>query len=213
MSDRPLLLLPGMSSSYPVFGRVLPLLSESMVIEYPEPVHGDSLCDYAARIAANVSQDSIVVGVSFGGMLAIEISHVINPAGCVVISSIAHSSEFPNWMKAFRVIGGRATTHLMNSAGHLSNWVPQTCRSNTTAQMTRLAGEKGRWHRWAIRAVLDWKPPSISTRMLRMHGDADQTFPIRNISADIVIRDGRHALPVSHPSEVAKAIIQFRDAL
>ena len=78
----------------------------------------------------------------------------------------------------------------------------------------KLNGNQGNWYRWATSAVVGWQPPTIDGfPTLHIHGSADQTFPIKYVSPDVVIDSGGHALPVSHPAEVADAINRFMETV
>jgi len=62
--------------------------------------------------------------------------------------------------------------------------------------------------------VMDWQGPrdGHNIRTLHIHGDADTTFPVRYVTPDVVVATGSHALPISHPQEVAAAIKTFMEA-
>lgn len=74
----------------------------------------------------------------------------------------------------------------------------------------KLNGNQGKWYRWATSAVVGWQEPDMTgCPMFHIHGDADETFPIKYVRPDVVINSGGHALPVSHSQEVADAINHF----
>jgi pimeloyl-ACP methyl ester carboxylesterase len=155
--------------------------------------------------------DCYIVGVSFGGMVALEVSRTVRPAGCILISSVCGPDELPPSLRVWRIIGGRNCSRLLKLVGNLAAIVPKSIRTNSTMRATKLRGDAGAWHRWATSAVLGWQPgpQPISSPLLTIHGDADTTFPIRYTHADVVVPDGRHALPISHPVETANAIVAF----
>ena len=211
MQHSPLIcLLPGMTQQYPVYHRLLPLLPSARVVPFIEPQPDETLQAYARRMAPLFSRDCFIGGVSFGGILAQEISRIVQPHGCIVIASIQHPSHLPPRLRMLRTLGGRWMDRLLRATGRLAESVPASVRTSSTARLRKLSGEAGRWHRWATGAVLDWQPAaSQDVPLTHIHGDKDTTFPVGRTTADIIISGGKHALPVSHPEETAAAIRRF----
>src|SRR6187402_1248228 len=64
----------------------------------PEP--GESINAYATRMRAEIIEENpILCGLSFGGMMSIEISKQIPVEKLILISSIKSVKELPRWMK------------------------------------------------------------------------------------------------------------------
>lgn len=211
----PIFLLPGMTTGYPVFSRLLPLLPNAAVVDFLPPEKNEPLTVYAERMAATVTPEGVIAGISFGGIVAQEISRVLKPRGCIVISSVCSPEQLPPWLRAWRIVGGKPASPILNLAGSVAALLPQFIRTDSTTRLTKLAGTSGAWHRWATGAVLNWvpEPEPLPSPVLRIHGDADVTFPVRYVQPDVLVKGGRHDLPVSHPQETATAILQFIDTL
>lgn len=206
----PIYLLPGMTREYPVYSKLLPLLPGGEVVQFIEPKPNESLTAYAQRMATQFPQPCFIGGVSFGGILAQEISRIIQPAGCIVISSIRQPSQLPPWFRIWRLLGRRQSAAMLNAVGKSANLIPASIHLGSTHRLHKLSGESGAWHRWATTAVLDWSPTlPLDTPVLHVHGSADTTFPIRYTAPDVVVQGGRHNLPISHPAETADAILNF----
>lgn len=207
----PIYLLPGMTGEYPVYSRLTPLLRNASIVNYIAPRHNESLTAYAERMAVQFPPRCFIAGVSFGGILALEISRIVQPAGCILISSITNSNQFPPRLRVWRSLGGRNSARILNMVGGAAALVPKSFRTGSTMRAIKLSGAAGAWHRWATSAVLNWnpKPKPMPTPLLHIHGDADTTFPVRYTKPDVVVPNGRHALPISHPVETANAIHAF----
>lgn len=207
----PLFLLPGMAANFPVFDRLKPLLRNPVEVSYPTPEPSESVRGYASRMANQLPAGCFIAGVSFGGILALEISRILQPLGCILISSIRGPNQMPPWYRGARVMGGRNCARLLGFACRSARSMPRWLRTQPTLLATQRANYSSRWYQWAIAAILDWRPESQPTSfsLCQIHGDADTTFPIQYVRPDVVIRGGRHALPVSHPTETAQAILAF----
>lgn len=210
----PIYLIPGMTSDYPVYSRILPMLPHAFAIDFIQPNPRETLVSYASRMASQLPCHSFIGGVSFGGIVALEVARFLRPKGCIVISSIRHPSELPPWFRVGRLFGGRCCSSFLSMIGSAAAMLPKKFCTSTTIRATKLAGMDGRWHRWATSAVIDWKPELAfdGCPVHQIHGTADTTFPIRYTHPDIIVPDGRHALPISHPTETANAILAFTNA-
>ncbi len=211
MENSPIYLIPGMTTDYPVYSRLLPILPNASVVDYLPPKDDEPLVDYAWRMASGLRAQSYLVGVSFGGIVALEIARILRPRGCVLISSIRHPCELPPWFRVWRLFGGRNCGRWLRFVGGLASLTPRSVRSVSTMRAAGLAGRRGSWHRWATAAVIDWQPSRQfdGCPLLQIHGTADSTFPIRYTHPDISVSGGQHALPISHPAEIAEAICEF----
>lgn len=209
----PIYLLPGMTADYPVYARLLPLVAGASVASYIDPLPNESLVSYAARMAPRFSADGYLGGVSFGGIVALEIARLVRPRGCILISSVQSPRQLPPWLRIGRALGGRNSSRLLRLFGGTAALVPDRICTGSTIRLAKLSGTSGAWHRWATSAVLDWQPEGeFAFPILHIHGDADRTFPLRYVRPAIVVRRGRHSLPLSHPVETANAINAFVSA-
>ncbi len=203
-----ILLLPGMTPNDDLFRNVQPLLPDAQVIDWIAPKSREPLTDYAARLANSLDQTEpcIVAGVSFGGIVAQELAWRMPVRACVLISSIRHPRELPPWFRMLRIIPGSSIELGLRGIGTFADRVPRKVRTASTVRLRKLNGSSGAWYRWAASAVLSWRPSNrpLPFRLLQLHGDLDETFPIRFLSPDRVVAGGGHTLPVSHPREVAE---------
>jgi pimeloyl-ACP methyl ester carboxylesterase len=210
-TDPPIYLIPGMTADFPVYSRILRLLPNAIVAEYISPESNETLVGYASRMASRIPANSFVAGVSFGGIVALEIARVLRPQGCILISSICKPAELPPWFRVWRALGGRRSNAFLETIGTAASMVSRFACTSSTIRVSELAGAGGQWHRWATASVLDWQPDLEfkACPLLQIHGSADSTFPIRYINPDLTVAGGRHALPISHPKETAAAIRSF----
>jgi pimeloyl-ACP methyl ester carboxylesterase len=203
-------LLPGMAADYPIYSRLMPLLANASVGSFINPLPNESLIAYATRMAPQFALHTYIGGVSFGGILALEISRLVRPKGCIIISSVRNPRQLPSWFRIGRAIGGRRCLQFLRLLGDAATLAPRRIRTDSTGRIARISGIDGQWHRWAMAAVLDWQPAGdLGIPILHIHGDADRTFPLRYVNPDVVLHKGRHTLPVSHPFETANAIHAF----
>lgn len=210
-----ILLLPGMTPNDDLFRNVQPLLPDARVVDWIAPKSREPLTDYAARLANSLDQTEpcIVAGVSFGGIVAQELAWYMPVRACVLISSIRHPRELPPLFRVLRAVPGRSIEFGLHGVGTLAERVPRKVRTASTIRLRKLSGASGAWYRWATSAVLSWQPRNqqLACPLFQIHGDQDETFPLRFLTPDRVVAGGGHTLPTSHPSEVAEFIRTARN--
>ena len=95
-------LIPGLGVDERLF-KYLTLAPEikQTVIQWIAPLPNEKLGHYASRLLAQVpvTDNLILLGVSFGGILAIELAKLLKPTLVIIISSIKNCHELPWYYK------------------------------------------------------------------------------------------------------------------
>lgn len=170
------------------------------------PFSNEKIEAYAKRMSEKIEQPNpILIGLSFGGMMAIEISKLINTHKVIIISSIKTCHELPLWMR----IAGRLKLDKifpMRSFGliePLENYnlgieneeerkLVNAYRKNVSQDYTN----------WAIHQILSWKNEWHPGNLSHIHGGKDHIFPIKFIKADYIIDDGGHFMIMNRNKKV-----------
>ncbi len=203
-----LLLFPGMTPNPEVFSEQVAALPNTTIAEYIAPEPREPLTRYADRMATHLESHSpdFVGGLSFGGIIGLEVACRLDVRGCFLISSVRCPSELPLRFRLLRSSRHPNFERMFARVGAMSVVASRIARIRALARLAKFAGEEGHWHRWASSAVLNWTPhPKIdSICVSRIHGDCDRTFPIRNLQGpvDVAVRGGGHVLPMTHPQKV-----------
>jgi pimeloyl-ACP methyl ester carboxylesterase len=197
--------IPGLGADRRVF-QYLDLSEYSVhYISWIEPLEDEQIEHYASRLVNQIkSSDPTLIGVSFGGMMAVEIAKQIKTAKVVLISSARMQREVPSYFKRLGRLG-------------IQNIIPASWwkRPNRllyyffgihTAQERVLLSEivrdtDSRFLKWAIRQIVHWKNEIIPANTILIHGSADRLFP--QSQADITIPEGGHFMIVSRASEIS----------
>ncbi|WP_425553184.1 alpha/beta fold hydrolase [Hymenobacter algoricola] len=103
-----LYLIPGLGADERVFRDLLPRLrGETHVMPWLTPAPAETLPGYAARVAEGIApgQPCFVVGVSFGGVVALEIGRLRPHATVVLVSGIPTAGALPPLLRLMRASG------------------------------------------------------------------------------------------------------------
>lgn len=89
-------MIGGLGADERVF-KFLKLNCDFEIIKWINPEPKEELESYVNRLLKQINQDEEfgILGVSFGGIVAIEISKIIKPKKLILISSVESSSQLP----------------------------------------------------------------------------------------------------------------------
>ena len=213
--DQPLnvYLIPGMSADTASFDSLE--WNESQfsvkVLSWLEPIKDESLKAYTIRMGQTIdrSMPFALVGVSFGGVIAQELSLMNDPVKTIIISSIKSSAEKPLWMR----IGYRWSLHKMLPFFMMRymNYRPYQILPFVVEKRLRqydhyLPVRSEGYLRWSAHQILQWEPSAQGKDPIHIHGDRDEMFPIKSIKNAQIIEGGSHIMIITHARQISKLL-------
>jgi pimeloyl-ACP methyl ester carboxylesterase len=206
----PIILLSGMAADERLFEAQRSLFPQLRVPRWIEPQPSEPLPAYAKRLAQQVHPGSscLVGGVSFGGMVALEMATHLPARGCLLISSVRSPSELPPWVRALRPTAALGPEAIGFLAGMASWCSAPLLPRRKIGQLQRLSVATSAFLRWASWAVLQWRPSAAvkRVRVWQVHGAADRTLPARYLRPDVVVPGAGHLLVLTHPHVISASI-------
>lgn len=156
-----------------------------------------------------------LVGVSFGGMLAVEIAHHRPVAGTMLISTAKGRPEFRQifrwpWMgKLFR----RVPRLFWVPPAWFLDWLfsPLSPEEKTLIREI-LKDTDPAFVRWAMEAIVRWDRKEWEVPMLHIHGQKDLLLPYQRIKTTHLVPEAGHFLVHSHPDYLYDLLQQMIDA-
>lgn len=210
----PIILLPGLGLDERLFSTQKIEFPGVQVPAWLRPRWFESLPAYAERMARAVNPGGpcYVGGMSFGGMVALEMSRHLDCRGCFLISSLRSPRELPGWAKFLApwawILPPRSDL-LLAGAGAATLWtVGRVFPPRWQQFCLHLSRIRAPLMPWALRAVVSWKPSTISCPVFQIHGDRDPIFPHGSPHSGVVVPRGGHLLPLSHPFAISDLLRQ-----
>jgi len=196
-------LMPGMAANPTIF-EFIKLPNDRFKIHWLEwiiPVPKESIADYAERLAQKVEFDnSVLIGVSFGGIIVQEMSKFLKLKKIFIVSSVKCSNEFPKRMKiakktkAYKLI----PTQLLSNVETLAKYAfGETVTKRVELYKKYLSVNDKGYLDWAIKQLLCWKQELPMPNVIHIHGEKDGVFPIHNIKDCIKIKGGTHIMIIN----------------
>ena len=200
MSKIPIYFFPGMSSTSLIFEHIFFDESkyELVFLEWLPVEKKENLDQYTQRYLPLIKHENpVLIGVSFGGIIAQEISKLISVKKTIIISSVRSNKEFPKLFHFARKTGlyKCIPTSLVNT---VFGWIKKTASAKRKKRLELydryLPLRDKVYLDWAIREVLKWKQDNPIENVVHIHGTKDEIFPYRNIKSAITIEGGTHAM-------------------
>jgi hypothetical protein len=137
-----LYLLPGLGADERIF-RHLELGDHNVVpIRWAVPLKHESIEDYALQIAKQIGPDnSVLIGMSFGGIMAIEIAKIISVSSVISYDELPPMYRLAGKLKLHQILTGG----VLKSSQRMMNWVmgaTDPLRKTLLADMLRDTDER-----------------------------------------------------------------------
>ena len=210
-------LIPGLGADGRIFRNLLPLLhGPTRVLEWLPPTSSaEPLPPYVARLAESVPHDQpcLLAGVSFGGVVALEIARLRPLARVVLISSIPGADRLPPLLRLLRATGLHRVVppqllKLVPRAGQwyfgIANGAPYRLFKEILRDLDPV------YTRWAINRLLHWDSTGIG-RSVQILGARDRVFPPDPALVDYLISGGGHFMVITHAAEIALILNELTD--
>jgi pimeloyl-ACP methyl ester carboxylesterase len=190
----------------------LPLNYNAVHLDWIKPLPNESFPDYAKRFSELIEpgEDFVLIGLSFGGMLASEIAKLISPRKIIIISSVSCYNELPWYFK----MGGRLGLHRIIS--------PAVYKQATLLNRFMGAGDKEMkaivysyvnnidpaFIRWSLNIIVNWSHVERHTNLIHIHGSNDHLLPCKYVKADYIVENGGHLMVMNKAGEVNRILGQ-----
>ncbi len=180
-------------------------------IEWEETTIGESIADYAAKLLPQIDQNKqiILIGVSFGGMVAIEVAKQIAVEKIFIVASVKQTKELPPY---YRLAGNLRLNKLVPaSLFKMSSPITNFAFSVASKEEKRIL--KNILHqtdenflKWAMGRIVVWKNEQIPDNLVHIHGTKDNIMPIRYIKNCIRVKGGGHLMIYQKAAQISQLI-------
>lgn len=181
-------------------------------IHWVQPERGETIQDYAKRLTAQIHGDRpIIVGLSFGGIMAVEIAKQIETEKVILISSTKTCCEVPFYFKMFRWFPIHRVfpfKSMLWAEYCLAYWF-FSINTVDERQMLKaiLLDIDPQFLKWSFHKVVTWKNDVIPDNLQHIHGSSDRIFLMRFVKPDfILLEKGGHLMVMNQAAEVSNLL-------
>jgi pimeloyl-ACP methyl ester carboxylesterase len=211
----PLVFIPGLGADSRLFYHQKKAFKKIITPSWLIPQKNESLTHYSRRWANHLKlkKGCVLVGVSFGGMVALEMSKWVKSKVVLLIGSCRSPSSIP---LVLRTIGGlsgwpfigKILTRIFPFG---RGWFLGTETKDQQDLLMRMFYETpNHFLGWTLDAIRGWaghKDDSVAIR--HIHGDKDHLMPLKNVSPDQIVKGGGHTIILTHSKAVNDFIRKF----
>lgn len=174
------------------------------------PHKGETIQAYAARMAEGIDEENpVLIGVSFGGMVSIEIARQRPVRKLILVSSIKSRVELPRWMRIAGLLklnrflpvhSTPFTERFDNERLGVSNEEEKELVRGYRRSADRV------YQQWAINEIVNWQNEWVPDQLVHIHGEHDKMFPLKKIRADHIIAGATHFMVYNRAADVSDCI-------
>jgi pimeloyl-ACP methyl ester carboxylesterase len=197
-------------------GRVFSILNQYLrtpIIHIPwiKPVEKETLEEYSIRLTKEIvpSENMVLIGVSLGGMVAVEISKHLKFGKVIIISSVGEAGELPKTVTGLVMakLLGLIPTHLIIPPVFLISWFFGVKNKNNKQLLSEIIADTDRgFAKWAINQIPRWNNKILPSNLIRIHGDNDKVLPAKSGILYHQIKNAGHFAIIENTEEIAKII-------
>lgn len=199
--------LTGLGADSSVF-ELLKINHPKVCIEWIPSFKWESMEEYAKRLCAQVdeSEPFALLGVSFGGMLAVEMNKFIQPERTILVTSVARRSELPFWIKlvAKTRLNRMLPVFLFDSNPRWLIWY-FGIKADWVKKMVYDIAKKAdpAFTKLCIDKVLSWKNEWLPNHLVRIHASNDLLLPAPPNTKGIEINKAGHFAIIENANEIS----------
>lgn len=161
----------------------LNLNAEIVHLDWIDPYKNEKIENYSLRLAKAINTDENygIIGLSFGGLIATEISKTFKPTILILISSAETKYQLPF---LYRCIGRLKLLTLLPPAAF---YIPKSLAKylfgteNVKLLNQILDDTDLSFAKWAVNELQTWKNTDAPNNLLKIHGTNDKIIPIKKI--------------------------------
>ncbi|MEE9407800.1 MAG: alpha/beta hydrolase [Polaribacter sp.] len=213
MTKIPIYFVPGLAAGPEIFEHLelSPDKYEFHYLKWIKPLAlEESISNYAMRMCDEIKEvNPVIVGVSFGGIMAQEISKFIKTRKVIIISSVKTSNELPKrykmakFTKAYKLF---PTTVVSNFEDYAKYFLGKSLKKRAKIYNKYLSVRGKTYLNWSISSVLNWVQDKPQDNLVHIHGTKDHVFPIKHIKDAIEIKGGTHVMILTKAKKISQII-------
>ena len=206
--------IPGMCADAKIFEPYIKDLSnfQHKVFNWYEPKSlNQDLSSYSDYFVSEiVDENPIIVGVSFGGLVALKMAKKVSFSKIILLSSMANYQAKPFLFKALHKMGlARIVSYLCasNLERFLTFYYGKKYSKQKKLYDTFLPYRNKKYLFWAFIQNIIWMgKTNLSPNLYSIHGENDEIFPIGQNHYDHLVEKASHVMIVTHQKTIKKQI-------
>lgn len=181
---------------------------ERTYVQWITPLEEDTIASYAARLLPQIdtTQTVTILGYSFGGMVAVELSKLIPNAKIILLSSAVHAADIPTryqWLGKWNVLEKIPFRFLRKPNALVFHiFGVKTAAYKEFFKTVMQTTDETRF-KWTVKAIQNWDNTYTPPNLTQIHGTKDLLLPLVSSEDTIIVEDGGHFMLLEQAEEVS----------
>lgn len=186
--------------------------------EWIMPGNDEPLTDYVKRMIKtyHIKDGDILIGLSFGGMVSVEINKLVKVKQLILLSSTATSMGLSPLIRYFGKMGlNRLLPKDRLTKPNPGNYYAFGAKTEDEKEKLDLfiANGNNELNYWSIEQLSNWNNTVKPKNALIINGDDDKIFPVKKVKPDFIIKGGTHLMVYNRADEVSAIINRILKSL
>jgi len=181
-------------------------------IKWIVPHDKETIEHYAKRLLDQIKTvKPTLIGLSFGGLIAIEVAKQIDTEKLILIASAKTKNEIPFYYR----FAGKLSLHkllptrLLKRSNIITNWFFGTSSIFDKQLLKQILIETDpTFLKWAIDKVVSWTNQVQTKNIFHIHGTRDKILPFGFVKCNLKIKNGGHLMTLNKADELNNILRQ-----
>ncbi len=175
-------------------------------IKWIAPQDKETIENYAKRLLDQITTTKpTLVGLSFGGLIAVEVAKQIETDKVILIASAKTKMEIPFYYRFAGLLGLHKLlpTQLLKSSNFITNWL-FGATSTFDKQLLKqiLIDSDPIFLKWAIDQIVHWTNQARINNIFHIHGTNDKILPLSFVKCNAKIKHGGHLITLNKADDL-----------
>ena len=196
----------GLGADYRAFQKLDLSGFKGVHIDWIPTIKKESIASYATRLLEQIEcEKPLLIGLSFGGIIAVEVAKQMETEKVILISSAKNKNEIP---KLYRIAGSIGLDKIIPLSvlikmKTVNEWFFGIKNPSDKQLLLEILRDTDLlFLRWAINKIVNWNNFEIPKNCIHIHGEKDRILPLRNCKYDYKIENGGHFMVVNKNQEI-----------
>lgn len=181
-------------------------------IKWIVPQDKETIENYATRLLDQITTTKpTLIGLSFGGLMAVEVAKQIDTEKVILIASAKTKKEIPFYYRFAGQLGLHKLlpTGLLKNSNFITNWFFGTSSAFDKQLLKQiLIDTDPTFLKWAIDKITRWTNLTQTKNIFHIHGDRDKILPLSYVKCNSTIKNGGHLMTINKADELNNILRQ-----
>lgn len=202
--------IPGLGTTEKLYANTKISGVEIIVLKWPEVNKNDTMQSYAKKFISQIdtSIPFYLLGVSFGGMLCVELAKMISPQKTFLISTCKSRKELPWFIKMMKHLSLHKiiSEKQHRKMAYQGRWIIGFGKTYIPEFLGMVNSMTENYFKYCINIIVSWEGKELPKNSIHIHGDADRLLWYKYVKSDYTIKQGSHAMVVFKAEEINQII-------